>query len=124
MQKSKIFELNTYPSLLIVKLRSTPDDYKSYLYAARPNKFRSVLTLVALRLLYLFRNGLVFFPEFCAVVLKKFREEDEEQFAQIMFKAGAIISKQDCLLQGQAQLDQRVIFGFCTLRLRSKKGGF
>merc|ERR1712150_354746 len=32
------------------------------------------------------RNGLVYFPEFCAVVLKKFREEDEEQFSQIMFK--------------------------------------
>ena len=55
------------------------------------------------------------------MVLKKFREEDEEQFAQIMFKAGTIISKQDCLLQGQAQLDQRVIFRFSTLRLRSKK---
>ena len=26
--------------------------------------------------------------------------------------------KQDCLLQGQAQLDQRVVFCFCTLRLR------
>ena len=34
------------------------------------------------------RNGLVYFPEFCAVVLKKFREEDEEQFSQIMFKVG------------------------------------
>ena len=34
------------------------------------------------------RNGLVFFPEFCAVVLRKFREEDEEQFSQIMFKVG------------------------------------
>ena len=32
------------------------------------------------------RNGLVYFPEFCAVILKKFREEDEEQFSQIMFK--------------------------------------
>ena len=32
------------------------------------------------------RDGLVFFPEFCAVVLKKFREEDEDQFAQILFK--------------------------------------
>ena len=32
------------------------------------------------------RNGLVFFPEFCDVALKKFREDDEEQFAQIMFK--------------------------------------
>ena len=29
--------------------------------------------------------------------------------------------RQDCLLQGQAQLDQRVVFCFCTLRLR---GGF
>ena len=26
--------------------------------------------------------------------------------------------EQDCLLQGQAQLDQRVVFRFCTLRLR------
>ena len=32
------------------------------------------------------RNGLIFFPEFCEIVLKKFREDDEEQFAQIMFK--------------------------------------
>ena len=32
------------------------------------------------------RNGLVFFPEFCKVVLKKFREDDEDQFAQVMFK--------------------------------------
>ena len=29
--------------------------------------------------------------------------------------------KQDCLLQGQAQLDQRVVFRFSTLRLRLKK---
>ena len=29
--------------------------------------------------------------------------------------------KQDCLLKGQAQLDQRVIFHFSTLRLWSKK---
>ena len=28
--------------------------------------------------------------------------------------------KQDCLLQGQAQLDQRVVFRFSTLRLRLK----
>ena len=32
------------------------------------------------------RNGLIFFPEFCQIVLKRFREEDEEQFAQVMFK--------------------------------------
>jgi hypothetical protein len=32
------------------------------------------------------QDGLIFFPEFCRVVLRKFREEDEEQFAQVMFK--------------------------------------
>ncbi|XP_023324888.1 calmodulin-like protein 4 [Eurytemora carolleeae] len=32
------------------------------------------------------KNGLIFFPEFCKVVLRKFREDDEEQFAQVMFK--------------------------------------
>ena len=35
------------------------------------------------------RDSKVFFPEFCAVVLRKFREEDEEQFSQIMFKVGS-----------------------------------
>ena len=34
------------------------------------------------------RNGLIYFPEFCKVVLTKFREEDEEEFAQVMFKVG------------------------------------
>ena len=32
------------------------------------------------------RNGLIFFPEFCEVVLARFREEDEEAFSQNMFK--------------------------------------
>ena len=32
------------------------------------------------------RNGLIYFPEFCKVVHKKFREEDEEVFRQNMFK--------------------------------------
>ena len=31
------------------------------------------------------------------------------------------IQKQDCLLQGQAQMDQRVVFRFSTLRLMSEK---
>ena len=39
------------------------------------------------------RGGLVYFPEFCTVVLKKFREEDEEQFAQIMFKVREAVNK-------------------------------
>ena len=37
------------------------------------------------------RNGLVFFPEFCKVVLKKFREDNEEEFAQVMFKVSDIV---------------------------------
>ena len=32
------------------------------------------------------RNGLIFFPEFCEVVLARFRAEDEEAFRQNMFK--------------------------------------
>ena len=32
------------------------------------------------------REGFVFFPEFCQVVLRKFREEDEELFRMTMFK--------------------------------------
>ena len=34
------------------------------------------------------RNGHIYFPEFCRIVLRKFREDDEEQFAQVMFKVG------------------------------------
>ena len=32
------------------------------------------------------RNGFIYFPEFCAIVNKKLREEDEEVFRQNMFK--------------------------------------
>ena len=32
------------------------------------------------------RNGVIFFPDFCKIVLKKWREEDEEVFRQNMFK--------------------------------------
>jgi len=31
-------------------------------------------------------DGLVYFPEFCKIVLRKFREDDEDQFMQITFK--------------------------------------
>ena len=34
------------------------------------------------------RNGLVYFLEFCKALLAKFREDDDEQFAQVMFKVG------------------------------------
>ena len=36
------------------------------------------------------RNGLIFFPEFCEVVLARFREEDEEEFRENMFKVGLL----------------------------------
>lgn len=39
------------------------------------------------------RNGLIFFPEFCEVVLARFRAEDEEAFRQNMFKVNKNISK-------------------------------
>ena len=32
------------------------------------------------------KDGLIYFPEFCNVISKKFREDDEEAFRQIMFK--------------------------------------
>ena len=32
------------------------------------------------------KNGLIFFPEFCEVVLARFRAEDEEAFNENMFK--------------------------------------
>ena len=32
------------------------------------------------------RNGLIYFPDFCDIVLKRWREENEEVFRQNMFK--------------------------------------
>ena len=32
------------------------------------------------------RDGLIFFPDFCDIALKRFRDEDEEEFAKTMFK--------------------------------------
>jgi hypothetical protein len=34
------------------------------------------------------RNGFIYFPEFCQIVTKKYREEDDELFRQNMFKVG------------------------------------
>ena len=39
------------------------------------------------------RNGLIFFPEFCEVVLARFREEDEEAFRENMFKVRLLHNK-------------------------------
>ena len=38
------------------------------------------------------KNGLIYFPEFCKVVHMKFREEDDEQFMQYMFKVWIIVN--------------------------------
>ena len=32
------------------------------------------------------KNGLIYFPDFCRIVHKRFRDEDEEAFRQNMFK--------------------------------------
>ena len=37
------------------------------------------------------RNGLIYFPDFCKIVLKRWREVDEEVFRQNMFKVTIII---------------------------------
>ena len=34
----------------------------------------------------LFRDGVIFFPEFCKVILRKFREDNVEVFGPYMFK--------------------------------------
>ena len=36
------------------------------------------------------KNGFIYFPEFCKVVHKKYREDDEEIFRQNMFKVGKL----------------------------------
>jgi hypothetical protein len=51
--------------------------------------FFSQIILVNLAGTAVQQDGLIFFPEFCRVVLRKFREEDEEQFAQVMFKVSS-----------------------------------
>ena len=37
------------------------------------------------------KNGLIFFPDFCQIVLRRWREADEEVFRQGMFKVRNII---------------------------------
>jgi hypothetical protein len=53
------------------------------------HKFFLQIILVNLAGTAVQQDGLIFFPEFCRVVLRKFREEDEEQFAQVMFKVSS-----------------------------------
>ena len=36
------------------------------------------------------RNGFIYFPDFCKIVLKRWREVDEEVFRQNMFKVTII----------------------------------
>ena len=37
-----------------------------------------------------FRDGVIFFPEFCKVILRKFREDNVEVFGPYMFKVTTI----------------------------------
>ena len=41
------------------------------------------------------KDGFIYFPEFCKVIHKKFREDDEELFRQNMFKVKHPIQKDD-----------------------------
>ena len=46
------------------------------------------------------KDGFIYFPEFCKVIQKKFREDDEELFKQNMFKVSFdILSTKPCLLK-------------------------
>ena len=38
-------------------------------------------------------NGFIYFPDFCKIVLKRWREVDEEVFRQNMFKVTIIITR-------------------------------
>ena len=42
-----------------------------------------------------FRNGLIYFPDFCEVILKRYRQDDkaEESFRQNMFKVNLFFRK-------------------------------
>ena len=39
------------------------------------------------------KNGLIYFPEFCQIVTKKYRDEDAEMFRQNMFKVRKLITE-------------------------------
>ena len=39
---------------------------------------------------YIFRDGLIYFPDFCKIILRKFREENISSFGSIMFKVGIL----------------------------------
>jgi hypothetical protein len=61
------------------------------LFAAHLNIELVILKVrLSFRLFYafLFRNGLIYFPDFCQVVLKRYRQDKdaEENFMQNMFK--------------------------------------
>ena len=46
------------------------------------------------------KDGFIYFPEFCKVIQKKFREDDEELFKQNMFKVSFdILSMKSCLMK-------------------------
>ena len=52
------------------------------------------------------RNGLIFFPDFSSLVLRKLREDDEEEFAQVMFKVSEDTSAHDDLTLAGAVWDR------------------
>ncbi len=60
---------------------------------------RRVLSFISVNT-FLFRNGLIYFPDFCQVVLKRYRQDKdaEENFMQNMFKVKKNFLR-DCLFK-------------------------
>ena len=52
-----------------------------------------------------FRDGVIFFPEFCKVILRKFREDNVEVFGPYMFKVAKYleIKVSTCLIGESAK---------------------
>ena len=57
-----------------------------------------------------------------STVTDSLMERITKSSVDLNLQSNQIQIQQDCLLQGQAQLDQRDVFCFCTLRLRGGWG--
>ena len=58
------------------------------------------------------KDGLIYFPEFSQIVLRRYREESQQEFNKIIFKVFPTILVIDKL---QLQLPLRVSIGVCPL---------
>ena len=56
------------------------------------------------------KNGYIYFPEFCNIIHKKYREESEDVFYQDMFKVGLMFW----------WIFLKVLFRFCVEQIHSQ----